>query len=69
MNVDDNFLVQSNLKYLDAATLLINAKIENFTMYFQMGRSCCQIGDYDQAIIYLEKCMNWNDQQMQTLAR
>ena len=69
LNADNNFLVQSNLKYTDAVSLLIQAKVENFTTYFQMGRSCCLIGDFQNALIYLEKCLNWSDSKMQTLSR
>ncbi len=64
-----NSLVESNLKYLDGLSLVVQSKQTNFMAYLTMGRSYCQIEDYKQASIYLKPCLNWSDPEYQTLAR
>jgi hypothetical protein len=69
MSQASDYLIQSNLKYLDGLSVFLETKMTNFQVYFTVGRSYCLTRDYNNALIYLKKCINWSDLQYQTLSR
>jgi hypothetical protein len=69
MSHASDYLIQSNLKYVDGLSVFLESKITNFQVYFTIGRSYCLISDYKNALIYLQPCINWSDLQFKTLSR
>ena len=70
MTQASDYLIQSNLKYLDGLSVFLETKVTNFQVYFTVGRSYCLIRDYKNALIYLKQCLNWSsDLNFQTLSR
>jgi tetratricopeptide (TPR) repeat protein len=64
-----DYLLKANLKYTDSLSIILESKQSNFLVYFLMGRSYCQLGDYQQAMIYLKICLDWSDPIYQTISR
>lgn len=69
MSESGNYIFQANLKYLDGFSLILANNQTIFNAFFTLGRSFCLIGDYQQALSYLQNCINWSDNKFRTLSR
>lgn len=64
-----DLLIKANLKFIDAMSCVLAAKMTNFSVSFHVGRSYCLAGDYATALMYLKDTLNWTDTYWQVLAR